>query len=255
MYSAHPVNYHQAMSMKGDHPEVNMERERPAASLQRIAPILFVIWCSIAAIYVSGALSRLTYVLGDHSFWLARELVPPERAQHVVIVALDDATVMAIDKPMGAAHDAFAMGLKRIAESKPLAIVFDVAMPSRSFESVSPGGAARLAQAISTINAAVPSAYAVAIDTNGHISLPAKILAQAMTEERMGVATWSLDRDQAVRRFEPISDRNGAPVPLLLEALAAQLKLPITKRPLNFHITSRWHASLRKMPIASQTPI
>jgi adenylate cyclase len=229
------------MSIKGDDQStIDSDGARFANSFRKVAPALVFLWLVVAIIYSSGAFSRMSYVLGDHIFWLARELVQPQPATHVVIVALDDATVAAIDKPLGAAHESFAAVLNRIASTKPKAVLFDLAMPSRSFESIAPGAAARLAQSIADLNAATPAAFAVTLSDSGRVNMPETTLALAMTEDRMGVATWSLDRDQAVRRFESITDQKGNAVPLLLDSLAQQLRLQRPSGPINFHMTGRW---------------
>jgi adenylate cyclase len=222
-----------------------------------LSPTAIVLWAvgftfaCLALSDATGALPRLNAILDDHSFWLARKLAPPSPPSQVVIVALDDAAITAIDRPLALAHTAFATVLDRIAQAKPRAVVLDLSLPSKDYAALAQGGTEQLAQAISRVNTCCASAYAVTINSDGQVQpLPARLV-EAMGEARMGLATWQLDSDQSVRRFAPLRDERGQPVPLLIEAAHTALNISVTEQPINFHPVSHWQTLSMRDLLAS----
>ncbi len=212
-------------------------------SVTELTPTLIAVSVAVlllAMLVASGSLMRMSQFLNDHTFWLSRWLYSPQPPQAVVVISLDDAATAKLNQPLGLSHRAFANAVNAITRASPRAVLVDIAMPNQSYESLQPGAEDALAHSIQTLNQNGPAAFAVGLASNGQpMAISAKLTA-AMTEARMGIATWPLDSDQSVRRYSNMFDTNQKPVPLLVDTFAEQLLIKLEPQPINFSRVSHW---------------
>ena len=159
----------------------------------------------------------------DAQFAALRALHTKPAAVDVVIVGIDEATLRAFPEPLALWHRHFASMFSGLEIAKPRAVGLDVELPERSYDFVQPGLDGELLRALLALRTACPLVLARGVDQAGRLKpVYPPFLAVAGTGGT-GLATWLLDRDVVVRRFDERQGVDGSVVPTLSGTLARRL--------------------------------
>lgn len=184
-------------------------------------------WLGLAAVCLAAqflpAVQRAELALLDAQFAFLRALGPKPVAGDVVLVGIDEATLEAFPEPIALWHRRLAAVLNGLARARPRAVGLDVELPDRSYDFVQPGLDAALLQGLHAARGAAPLVVALGIDAAGGVRpIHAPFLAAAGADGA-GVASWFLDADGQVRRFDEAQGEDGASVPMFAGVLARAL--------------------------------
>jgi class 3 adenylate cyclase len=176
-----------------------------------------------AALQVVPAVRWLELQLLDAEFGALRALRPRPAAVEVALVGIDEATLQAFPEPIALWHRRLASVLGGLAMAHPRAVGVDVELPGRSYDFVQPGLDGELLRALVALRAVCPVVIARGVDQAGRLKpVHAPFLAVAGAEGT-GYATWLLDPDVTVRRFDERQGDDGGTVPTLSGTLARRL--------------------------------
>ncbi len=170
----------------------------------------------------------------DWQFARLRQVVSKPAGVTPVLIGIDEATLEALPEPIALWHEHLGGVLTALAAATPLAVGIDIELPQRSMESLKPGLDAALAQGLAAAARAAPLVIARTVDEGGRvrpIHPPFLTLAGA---DGSGLATWPLDADDVVRRFDERQGEDGASVPTLAGVLARRLGREVAAGMLDF---------------------
>lgn len=184
-------------------------------------------WAMLAALgaglQFSPPIGVLNLKLLDLGFLLLRHVAPKPAPVTPVLIAADEATLAAFPEPIALWHRYLGGTLSALASVQPLAVGVDIELPQRSHDYLQPGLDLALAQGIQAAKAAAPFVIARSVDNLGRVKsvyLPFLALAG---DNGSGLATWPLDPDDTVRRFDERQGEDGVPVPTFVGVLARRL--------------------------------
>jgi class 3 adenylate cyclase len=198
----------------------------PGLTPRRSAAIFLAIAAAGIALQLAAPVRSLELRLLDAQFAALRALGPKPVLTDVVIVGIDEATLAAFPEPIALWHHRLAGILDALAAARPRAVGVDVELPERSYDFVQPGLDAALLQALHGLRSVAPLVLARGVDEAGRVKpvyLPFLAVAGA---DGAGLATWPIDPDSTVRRFDERQGEGGAAVPTLSGVLARRLKAP-----------------------------
>jgi len=184
-------------------------------------------WLAIAAagiaLQFAPPVRQLELHLLDAQFAALRALGPKPGPESVVIVGIDEATLEAFPEPIALWHRRLAGVFDGLAVARPRAVGVDVELPDRSYDFVQPELDATLLRALHGLRTAAPLVIARGVDQGGRVKpvfLPFVAVAGA---DGAGLATWPIDPDLKVRRFDERQGEGGAAVPTLSGVLARRI--------------------------------
>lgn len=167
--------------------------------------------------------SVLDLKLLDLEFSLLRRLAPKPAALTPVLIAADEATLVAFPEPIALWHRYLGGILSALANVQPQAVGVDIELPQRSQDALVPGLDQALTRGILALKSSAPLIIARNVDELGRVKpVYAPFLALA-GDNGSGLATWPLDADDRVRRFDERQGADGAVVPTLPGVMARRL--------------------------------
>jgi len=184
-------------------------------------------WLAIAAagiaLQFAAPIRQLELHLLDAQFAALRALGPKPGPESVVIVGIDEATLDAFPEPIALWHRRLAGIFDGLAVARPRAVGVDVELPDRSYDFVQPELDATLLRALHGLRTVAPLVIARGVDQGGRVKpvfLPFLAVAGA---DGAGLATWPIDPDLKVRRFDERQGEGGTAVPTLSGVMARRL--------------------------------
>ncbi len=185
-------------------------------------------WLAILALGLSMQMQRsfalLDLKLLDQAYAALRRLGPPVPVSpDIAIVAIDDATFAAFPEPLALWHRHLGDILAALAQAQPKAVGLDIELPERSYDFVRPGGDLELLKGLLAMRTAAPLVLARGVDQAGRVKpIYAPFLA-AVGDDGTGLATWPVDADGRVRRFDERLGENATVVPTFTGTIARRL--------------------------------
>jgi adenylate cyclase len=213
--------------------EPALTRRRSAAAVLAIAAIGY-------ALQFSPPIRQLERHLVDAQFAALRALGPKPVATDVVIVGIDEATLAAFPEPIALWHRRLAGILDGLTIARPRAVGIDVELPERSYDFVQPGLDGALLRALHGLRSVAPLVVARGADQGGQVKpVFAPFLAVAGADGA-GFATWPIDPDATVRRFDERQGVGGAAVPTLSGVMARRLEAATAPGLIDFALGPRF---------------
>ena len=159
----------------------------------------------------------------DAEFSLLRRIAPKPAPVTPVLIAADEATLTAFPEPIALWHRYLGAIFAGLAQAQPRAVGVDIELPQRSQDYLQSGLDLALFEGMQKVKSAAPFVIARGVDDLGRVKpvhLPFLAVAGEMGS---GLATWPLDADDAVRRFDERQGAGGAAVPTFAGVLARRL--------------------------------
>lgn len=169
---------------------------------------------------------RAEAALLDGEFRALRALGPKSAVADVVILGIDEDTLDAFPEPLAMWHRPLALLLDGLRIAGPRAVGVDVQLPARSYDALQPGLDRALFDALRAAAQAYPLVVARGVDQGGALRPVHAPFLAAAGPDGQGLATWTLDVDGAVRRFDEHQGEGGARVPTLAGTIARRLGAP-----------------------------
>ena len=187
-------------------------------------------WIAILVLLIglawTGCLRSLELGWLDARFALRRHYLATAPVPEIVLVAADERSLQLIPEPMALWHRPLALVFERLAEIGPRAVGIDLALPERSYESLLPGGDARLAQALAQLKRATALVLAIGADGDAARAVtPHPLFLAAAGVQNNGLAHFRRDADGTVRRFSEALGIRGESLPTLSGQIARHLDL------------------------------
>jgi adenylate cyclase len=175
------------------------------------------------ALQFSPVAQLIDLKLLDVGFSVLREVAPKPAVGNPVLIAADEATLEAFPEPIALWHRYLGTIFSGLAAARPRAVGVDIELPQRSQDHLQPGLDRSLAQGMQALKSVAPFVIARGVDDRGRVKpLHVPFLALA-GEVGSGLATWPLDRDNVVRRFDERQGADGTTVPTFTGVLARRL--------------------------------
>ncbi len=172
---------------------------------------------SLAVASATTWIDRADLLAFDAFSRLARQLAPGTDAPggagpRIVVVGIDQATLDELGVPMALVHQALGAALVRIATAKPRAIGLDIALPDRSFDDASGARDRALIAGLMAARRAAGLVIALDVDAGGRVRSPyLPFVAAAGGNVAFGLPFFPIDRDGAIRRFDPLAGAGNVP--------------------------------------------
>lgn len=176
----------------------------------------------------------LDLALLDLQFRLLRRVAPVEVRDSPVLIAADEMTLDTFPEPMALWHRQLGRVLEGLAQARPRAVGVDVELPLRSQNALSPGLDIALVRGLAALRGATVLVIARTVDERGRIKPVFAPYLAAVGASGTGVATWPLDADDRVRRFDERQDVAGATVPTLVGNMVRRLGGEVTEGYLDY---------------------
>jgi len=212
----------------------------PGLTPRRSGAAFLAIAAAGIALQSAPPIRSLELALLDAQFAALRVLGPRPVPTDVVIVGIDEATLAAFPEPLALWHRRLAGVFDGLATARPRAVGVDVELPERSYDFVQPGLDAALLQSLHALRSVAPLVLARGVDQGGRVKpvfLPFLAVAGA---DGAGLATWPIDPDATVRRFDERQGEGGATVPTLSGVLARRLKAATAPGLIDFALGPRF---------------
>ncbi|MGE5794110.1 MAG: CHASE2 domain-containing protein [Bacteroidota bacterium] len=190
---------------------------------RRSAAAFLAIAAAGIALQLAPPIRSLELALLDAQFAALRALGPKPAADNIVIVGIDEATLQAFPEPLALWHHRLAAVFDGLARARPRAVGVDVELPERSYDFVQPGLDAALLRSLHGLRTAAPLVIARGVDQAGRVKPMFPPFLAVAGADGAGLATWPVDADGTVRRFDERQGEGGAPVPTLSGVLARRL--------------------------------
>ncbi len=190
---------------------------------RQLLPGWFVLAVLGVALNFFPATALLDFKLLDLEFSLLRRVAPKPAPVTPVLIAADEATLAVFPEPIALWHRYLGGILTALAGAQPQAVGLDIELPQRSHDYLQPGLDLALSRGIQAVKSAAPFVMARGVDDLGRVKpvhLPFLALAG---DTGSGLATWPLDADNTVRRFDERQGADGALVPTFAGVLARRL--------------------------------
>jgi class 3 adenylate cyclase len=175
------------------------------------------------ALQLTPPIRSLELALLDAQFAALRALGPKPAADSIAIVGIDEATLAAFPEPLALWHHRLAAVFDAVARAGPRAVGVDVELPERSYDFVQPGLDVALAKSLHGLRTAAPLVLARGVDQAGRVKPVFPPFLAVAGADGAGLATWPVDPDGTVRRFDERQGEGGAAVPTLAGVLARRL--------------------------------
>ena len=196
----------------------------PGLTTRRSAAAFLAIAAIGLALQFAPPIRQLELHLLDAQFAALRALGPKPLVTDIVIVGIDEATLGAFPEPIALWHRRLAGILDGLAIARPRAVGVDVELPERSYEFVQPGLDAALLQSLHGLRTVAPLVLARGVDQGGQVKPVFPPFLAVAGADGAGLATWPIDPDVTVRRFDERQGEGGATVPTLSGVIARRLK-------------------------------
>jgi CHASE2 domain-containing sensor protein len=141
----------------------------------------------------------------------------------VVVVALDETTVQRLEPPIAPMQGVLGPALEGLAHARAKAVVVDLILPDRSFDSLVPGLDDKLLLGIVAMRRAGPLVLAITVDEGGRSRPVHAPFVAAAGPGGTGFALFEADADAVVRRFDERLGVGGESVPTLVGQLVRRL--------------------------------
>ena len=158
----------------------------------------------------------------DQGFALSRRIGSVTGPENILIVGVDDATLQAFPEPIALWHRYLGTILSGLAAAQPKAIGLDIELPERSYDFLRAGSDRELLRGLVDARAA-GLVIARGVDQSGRIKPIYPPFIAAAGDESVVLASWKVDRDLRVRRFDERLAESGAPLPTLVGTIARRL--------------------------------
>jgi len=176
-----------------------------------------------AALHFWPSIALLDLKLLDREFLLLRYLAPQPAPVTPVLIAADEATLAAFPEPIALWHRYLGGIFAALASVQPRAVGVDIELPQRSHDYIQPGLDLALARGIQEAKSVAPFVIARGVDDLGRVK-PVHLPFLAIAGDNgSGLATWPLDSDNTVRRFDERQNADGKGVPTFAGVLARRL--------------------------------
>lgn len=185
--------------------------------LVAVVGLLLAVWP------VAPAGDRALYDLGLRRLASAR----PAEADEQVLVALDQASLDAIEAPLALLHEDLARFLLAMVDAGARAVMIDLILPERSYDGIAPGHDATLTAALLRLRRAGVLVLARTVDEQGAPRAIHPPFIAVAGPDGSGYALFRTDPDGVVRRFEEHLGSEGARVDTFVGVLARRLGLPV----------------------------
>jgi class 3 adenylate cyclase/CHASE2 domain-containing sensor protein len=189
-----------------------MGTARTKAPRRRSLIAFLIVFAAGLAAQLGGLTREADQRLLDAGFRLLREHAPRPLSNDVVLVGIDEGTLIALREPPALWHAHLGRFLKAMAAAKPAAVGLAVALPERSYDFIVPGSDQALIEGIAELRnrARVPLVLADSVDGPGRLRpIFAPLVAAAGGERAFASAELCLDPDLVVRRLEEDDCSNG----------------------------------------------
>jgi class 3 adenylate cyclase/CHASE2 domain-containing sensor protein len=212
----------------------------PGLSPRRSTAAFFAIAAAGIALQFATPIRQLELHLLDAQFAALRALGPKPAADRIVIVGIDEATLAAFPEPIALWHRRLAGVLDGLAIARPRAVGVDVELPERSYDFVQPGLDAALLGSLHALRTVAPLVLARGVDQAGRVKPVFPPFLAVAGVDGAGLATWPVDPDLTVRRFDERQGEGGAAVPTLSGVMARRLGAATNHGLIDFALGSRF---------------
>lgn len=186
-----------------------------------------MVWVGLAALALvareAEPFQRIETALLDAQFRALRAAAPKDAGAEVVILGIDERTLDAVPEPLALWHRPLAVLLDAVGAAEPRAVGIDLQLPARSYDALQPGLDRTLFESLRRAAQAFPLVIALGVDQGGAVRPVHTPFLAAVGAHGQALATWQLDADGTVRRFDERQGEDGAAVPTLAGALARRL--------------------------------
>lgn len=158
----------------------------------------------------------------DQGFAFSRRIGGPAASEQLTIVGIDDATLQAFPEPIALWHRYLGAILSGVASVKPIAIGLDIELPERSYDFVRAGSDRELLRGLVAARAA-GLVIARGVDQAGRVKPIYAPFIAAAGDDSVVLASWPLDRDLRVRRFDERLGESGAKLPTFAGTIVRHL--------------------------------
>ena len=183
-------------------------------------PVLVAIGVSLHFIPPTGLLDLK---LLDAEFSLLRRAAQKTAPVTPVLIAADEATLATFPEPIALWHRYLGGILAAVARAGPRAVGIDIELPQRSHDYLQSGLDRALLEGLQAAKAAAPLVIARGVDDLGRVKPMHPSFLAVAGDNGTALATWPLDADDTVRRFDERQGTDGAPVPTFAGVLARKL--------------------------------
>lgn len=159
----------------------------------------------------------------DLEFSLLRRMGAKPAPETPVLIAADEATLAAFPEPIALWHRYLGGIFSGLGAVQPRAVGVDIELPQRSQDALVPGLDLALMRGIVTLKSASTLVLARNIDESGRIKPVYAPFLAAAGEGGSALATWPLDADDRVRRFDERQGAGGEFTPMLAGVIARRL--------------------------------
>lgn len=198
-------------------------RGEPALALRHAV----LVWLALAALALAPRetepFERIEAALLDAQIRTLRAAAPRQADAEVVILGIDERTLDAFPEPLALWHRPLAGLLDALGAARPRAVGIDLQLPARSYDALQPGLDQVLYESLRRAAQAFPLVIALGVDQGGAVQPVHAPFLAAVGATGQALATWPLDVDGTVRRFDERQGEDGAPVPTLAGTLARRL--------------------------------
>ena len=180
---------------------------------------------------------RLDNALLDAAWNVLRRIDQVPAPDDIVIVGIDEASVSAIAEPPGLWHAPLGRALARLGAARPRAILFDLPLPERSYDTVKPGLDRALFEGLATALENAPFVAALQIDarTRSVRNIHKPYLA-LLGESRLGLGLLARDADGVARRFSLLVPTEDGGFPTVVGRLCRSLKADCAEGLIHFSL-------------------
>ena len=188
-------------------------------------------WYGLGAILAFAALQNMAGLFAladlkslDLQYRLLRRYLPSS-APEVVVIGIDDETVVHMPEPLALWHPHLGKLLSGVARARPAAIGVDIILPDRSFNAIVPGYDRQLLAGIVDARRNAPLVFGLTIGPSGATRPVYPPFLSAAGQQGAGYALWRLDSDGSVRWFDEALGVEGHAVTTLSGQMARLLQV------------------------------
>jgi class 3 adenylate cyclase/CHASE2 domain-containing sensor protein len=207
-----------------------MSQLKPPAPRRLVSGLLsgFVLLVlAVAAIIISGALSRPELRWLDWQMQSLAGNVSDDATDPVVVVGIDEASLQEFGVPVATLHRQIGAFFEAMALARPRAVGVDVVLPQASFDRIQPGLDAALARGILALRPVAPLVLGMSAAADGTLRPLHPLFANLAGNEGVAMVFIVKDEDGVMRRLdERIGDRQQS-LPTLAGRIAQRIGEPV----------------------------